>query len=74
MLNIFTKHTRAVNETYLNHLWFSIKHGIELWFAGMILILHGFLPFLFENTTSNLVVNLSERLIKRRASSQILKQ
>ncbi len=61
MINLFTKHPRSVNETYLQHLYFASKFGFTLMLKGFINVIHGFLPFLFEQTASDYVKKMAHR-------------
>lgn len=48
----FTEHPHATNETYLQHLAFTLGMGGKLLGTGLIVLVHGFLPFLFTRTAS----------------------
>lgn len=59
------KHLKLVNENYF-------KHMIEAWSvafifiaAGLVCLLHSFLPFLFKTTASTMVKNIISRTNKR---------
>lgn len=58
MKNWFTEHPKSVNETYYQHLWFSLTSAIRLIFAGIAAIVHAFFPFLFISTASKIVAKI----------------
>lgn len=49
----FTEHPAATEETYLQHLWFTVSMGGRLAFVAILLVFHGVLPFTFTKTASN---------------------
>ncbi len=48
----FTEHPRETQETYLQHLWFTLRLTARILFCGTALLLHGVFPFLLKRTTS----------------------
>ncbi len=62
MANLFTKHPHSVGMTYLQHLWRAFSIGIKLIFAVMAVFIHGFFPFLFETTASEMVIKMGKEL------------
>ena len=48
----FTQHPEATNETYFQHLFFTLRMAGRLLLVGVVLILHGLFPFLFTRTAS----------------------
>ena len=65
MSNIFTKHPNSVNETYWQHLKFAISCGVKMLFAGLVSIIHGIFPFLFQTTGSTIILNLAKNFSSR---------
>lgn len=59
MKNWFTEHPRSVNETYWQHMRFSLKSALRLLFAGLAAIVHAFFPFLCTYTASKLVAKMT---------------
>jgi hypothetical protein len=53
-----SNHLKESNETYLSHCWWAIKSGIVMIVAGVISIIHGIFPNLFEFYTAKTVVDL----------------
>lgn len=64
MKNWFTEHPHAVNETYLQHCWFSLKSAGRLLIAGLGAIIHAFFPFLCMFTASQLVAKMASDYCK----------
>lgn len=60
--NPFTRHPASVGESYLEHLLNAGGFGLRLLGAGLAVLMHALLPFLFEHTGSRTVRNLDERL------------
>lgn len=59
MKNCFTEHPHAMNETYWQHAWFSLKSAGRLLIAGVAAIVHAIFPFLFVYTASKLVAKMA---------------
>ena len=55
---MFTQHPNKVGESYFRHAKFAICCGIKLLILGVMAIVHGLLPFLFETTASDGIRNL----------------
>lgn len=53
VLSAFTEHPRATGETYLEHLWFTSKMAARLFYAMVVLVIHGLFPFLLLRAASN---------------------
>lgn len=53
--NIFTRHPRAIGESYGAHLVHAGGAGLRLVGSGLACLVHAVFPFLFENTASNTV-------------------
>lgn len=49
----FTEHPEATGETYLEHLWFTTKMSARLFYAMVVLLIHGLFPFLLLRAASN---------------------
>jgi uncharacterized circularly permuted ATP-grasp superfamily protein len=61
----FTEHPESTNETYLQHLWFTLTMGIRLAYTAVVLIIHGVFPFLLERTASKRI-EVIYRIMKSR--------
>jgi hypothetical protein len=66
MANIFTKHPKEVNESYLQHLWVALKYSFTLFLLFLIAFIHSIFPFIFKNTTSKKIINMAEDLKDRK--------
>lgn len=64
MKNWFTEHPQSVNETYGQHLRFSMKCALRLLFAGISGFIHAIFPFWCINTCSNIVAKLAGNYCK----------
>lgn len=60
MFSLFTKHPKSVNETYLQHMRFSLKYSFKFILCAIAAFVHAIFPFLFTNYASKKV----EYLIK----------
>ena len=53
-----SKHLEFVKETYLQHLWFTVKLTAHLLVLSVVSLIHGLLPWLFVGTTSDAIKNI----------------
>lgn len=60
LVNRWNKHLAENNMTYREHWLFAVSHGISCIFAGIYLIIHGFLPCFYRHTGSELVHQLEK--------------
>ncbi len=49
----FTEHPHATGETYLEHLWFTVKMTGRLFYSAIVLLIHGIFPFLLMREASS---------------------
>lgn len=54
----FTDHLAQTGETYLEHLWFTVKMSVNLLYCSIILFIHGLFPFLFTTAVSTRIIKL----------------
>ena len=66
MKNIFTKHPKEVNETYLEHMWCAIKFSFKLECLAFAAFIHALFPFLCETTASDGIKKLNDCMQDRR--------
>ena len=52
------KHLNEIKMTYFQHWQRAMLISVKLFYASIILVIHAFLPFLFEKTASNIVKNI----------------
>jgi hypothetical protein len=48
----FLEHPRESNESYGQHLWFTVKMVLRLTYTAAVLLVHGIFPTLFTRTAS----------------------
>ena len=73
MYNPFTKHPKdTVNETWLEHLKFTVGIGLRLLLTSLYFIIHGLFPFIEINRKYNLE-DSSEWLWNKNKNREILK-
>lgn len=65
MLEMFTQHPERAGESYPQHAKFAICCGMKLIILGVLAIVHGLLPFLFETTVSTETKKLTKCFEKR---------
>lgn len=52
MERAFTDHPKETGETYLKHLWFTVKMTSRMVFTALLLFIHGMFPFLLTRAAS----------------------
>lgn len=63
--NPFTKHPRAVGETYFQHAGQASWYGMKLVLGGLGCFVHAIFPFLCVTTGSETIRSLHRRLTGR---------
>lgn len=48
----FTGHPHETGETYLEHLWFTLNMSLRFMLVTLIMLAHGFFPFLLTRAAS----------------------
>jgi hypothetical protein len=66
--HFFLKHPHEAGETYFQHFRFTLGVACRITLTGLILLVHGFLPFLFTKTTSTRIAAIN-RIIQERLTS-----
>lgn len=61
----FTEHPEKTGETYLQHLWFTVKMSGRFATALLAILAHGLFPFLFMRTSSSQIEQVY-RIMKSR--------
>lgn len=69
MHNLFTQHPKSIGETYWQHLWHASKFGILMLVGAIACLIHAVLPFLFEQTASNLLFKMTKHMVTRMPNS-----
>jgi hypothetical protein len=69
--SLFTTHPASVDESYPEHMAVALSFSARLLFAGIVCLVHAFLPFLFVRTGSQVIAELHDRMVlnRHRASS-----
>ena len=49
----FTSHPEATGETYLEHLWFTVRMACRFVLVTVVLTIHGIFPFLLTRAASH---------------------
>ena len=62
MFKLFTRHPHSVNETYFQHLFFTLKTGSKVVIAGLVCVIHGIFPFIFTDVASKSIISLSDKV------------
>ena len=60
MIKYSKKHLNEVNETYFQHMAVAFKIALIMLVTGIICVIHGLIPGLFEKTGSNQIAKLHE--------------
>lgn len=66
MLRPFTDHPASVDETYTDHMTMALSFAGSLSLAAVCALVHAFLPFVFQKTSSTIVTRLYERMVTKR--------
>ena len=74
--SLFTTHPASVDESYLEHMAVALSFSARLLFAGLVCLVHAFLPFLFVRTGSQVIGELNDRMVlnRHRASNTAPRQ
>jgi len=64
------RHLDEAGETYLQHLLFTFKAAGILIASGVVLVIHGLLPFLLTHVASGMIDNLYAELKARKAACE----
>jgi len=64
MKNWFIEHPKSINETYGQHMVFSLRCASRLFIASMAGFIHAIFPFSCVNTCSNIVAKLAGNYCK----------
>jgi Family of unknown function (DUF6356) len=66
LIRAFTAHPASIGESYFEHLLQAMCFGLRMVCAGSACLIHGVLPFLFQDTASRTIAELHERMLLRR--------
>jgi hypothetical protein len=62
----FLEHPNSIGETYTKHMWNAFKMSVKLNFLAFLLLLHAFIPFIFETKVSSEIIKLSKEMETRK--------
>jgi hypothetical protein len=62
---IFLAHPRSVNEDFFEHMFFALHVVASLLYAAGAVLIHAFVPSLFENTASGIISRLHTRIQRK---------
>ena len=65
MANPFTRHPEEIGETYSEHMATAAGFGATMVIGGLCVIIHAFLPFVFEQTGSRTMAKLHRKMSTR---------
>ena len=60
------KHLKEVNENYFKHFLEALLIVFVLFAAGLLCLIHSVFPFIFTNTSSNMIKNILKRTESRK--------
>ncbi len=49
----FTQHPEDTDETYWQHLWFTVKMSLRFFYTTIVIMIHGIFPFLLTRAASD---------------------
>lgn len=62
-----SQHLHDANESYFQHLGFTIRVAVKLVLIAVVALLHGLMPFLFTHTASDMLCTLMDEMKARKA-------
>jgi Family of unknown function (DUF6356) len=68
------KHLKYAKQSYFSHLFDTLKYSYYSFNAGVIFLIHGFLPCIFTKKGSTIINNLNEIIIEKRSNLEKLIQ
>ena len=66
MIKKSKEHLNSVNESYFKHMNIAINVGFKMLSGGLIALIHGIVPGIFQNDASNKIRELYEFINKKR--------
>ena len=59
-------HLNSVNENYLEHMVIALNVGLKMLLGGLMALIHGIIPGVFQTNASNKIKELYEFINKNR--------
>ena len=66
MIKESKKHLNSVNESYLEHMGIANNVGLKMLSGGLMALIHGIVPGIFQTDASNKIKELYEFIDKER--------
>ena len=66
MIKKSKQHLKSVNENYLEHMLVAFKVSYNMFCGGLLALIHGLIPVLFENSGSIKTKELYELINKKK--------
>ena len=66
MIKKSKKHLNSVNESYFEHMSIATNVGFKMLLGGLMALLHGIVPGIFQTDASNKIKELYEFINKNR--------
>lgn len=66
-----SKHLKEINETYLEHMFYALKYGFKMIFAGIACIIHALLPDIFVTTASQTIESIKNEINLRTDKNKV---
>lgn len=63
----FCQHLRENNQDYLPHLFDAVSYAFYSFWAGIVFIIHAFMPFLLPHTGSSIIDSLNTKIAEKQA-------
>lgn len=64
--SIFNDHPNRFGQTYIEHMFDSLKYSFISLFCSIVFFLHAIFPFMFQFTGSDWIIYLGQMFIKKR--------
>ena len=66
MIKKSKEHLNSVNESYFEHMTIASNVGFKMLSGGLMVIIHGIVPGIFQTDASNKIKDLYELINKKR--------
>lgn len=67
---LFSEHLKKSHVDYFSHLFWAVKAGFILIFAGITSILHGIIPKLFDGYAAKTVIKIYHERLKNHPNKE----
>ena len=66
MIKKSKQHLTSVNENYFEHIKVACKVGLKMIYGGLLALIHGLIPGIYQTNASNKIKELYEFINKER--------